>query len=307
MPKESLLRKSECNINISHEHSGLLYMDLDQDSKSYVPMKNLSTLINRTPNYVLQERNKSFPFHDPRFYCCLKDFPPCPNGKILSASKEFQKSLPKKETECSSLIHGGTISPGSNFSMMMYDDMEFFDYTSKESTQLYYTKHVSKDGMLMKELQMIALSMHVQPEWLKDELLDCEFLGFVSMNNTSGKRGSFMIGSFVIYTVEDKVIKIIDGISRSVFVGTNIIERLLLICQSMNVKDVFDPPKALQFSICSMDKKSINGWMCQPSAKISSSNDQSIITISSYIATWPQTYYHVSLKYASTQSLFGLG
>ena len=50
-----------------------------------------------------------------------------------------------------------------------------------------------------------------------------------------------MIGSFVIYTVEDSVIKIIDGISSSVFAGTHIIERLMLTCQSMNVRDVFDP------------------------------------------------------------------
>ena len=72
-----------------------------------------------------------------------------------------------------------------------------------------------------------------------------------------------MIRSFVIYTVEDSVINIIDGISisSSMFAGTHIIERLMLICQSMNVSDVFYPPKALQFSICSKDEKSINGWL----------------------------------------------
>ena len=68
-----------------------------------------------------------------------------------------------------------------------------------------------------------------------------------------------MIGSFVIYTVEDSGIYIIDEISSSVFAGTHIIERLMLICQSTNGSDVFDPPKALQFSICSKDEKSING------------------------------------------------
>ena len=88
-----------------------------------------------------------------------------------------------------------------------------------------------------------------------------------------------MIGSFVICTVEDSVINIIDGISSLVFAGTHIIERLMLICQSMNGSDVFDPPKSLQFSISSKDEKSINGWMCQPSATKSSSNEQSIITI----------------------------
>ena len=72
---------------------------------------------------------------------------------------------------------------------MMYNDMEFFGYTSKDSTQLYYTKHVSKDGMLMKELHNIAISMHVQPEWCVDDLLDCDFLGFVSMKKMSGKGG----------------------------------------------------------------------------------------------------------------------
>ena len=101
--------------------------------------------------------------------------------------------------------------------------------------------------------------MHVEPEWCKDDSFDYEFLGFVSMNRTSGKRRTFMIESFVIYTVEDSVINIIDGISSSVFAGTHINERLMLICQSMNVSDVFDPIKSLQFSICSKDEKSING------------------------------------------------
>ena len=245
-------------------------MDRDRDSNSYVPMENLSTLIHRTPNYVVQERKQSFPLHDPRVYSWLENFPPCPNDKILYASKDFQKSVPKADTECSSMIHAGTMCSGLNFSNLMYDDMEFFDYTSQESTQLYYTKQVYKDGMLMKELRKIATSMHVEPGWYKDDSLDNEFLGFVSMNNTSGKRRTFMIGSFVIYTVEDSVINIIDGISSSVFAGTHIIERLMLICQSMNVSDVFDPPKSLQFSICSKDEKSINGWMCQPSATKSS-------------------------------------
>ena len=143
------------------------------------------------------------------------------------------------------MIHAGTMCSGLNFSNLMYDDMEFFDYTSQESTQLYYTKQVYKDGMLMKELRKIATSMHVEPEWCKDDSFDYEFLGFVSMNKTSGKRRSFMIGSFVIYTVEDSMINIIDGISSLVFAGTHIIERLMLICQSMNVSDVLDPPKAL--------------------------------------------------------------
>ena len=31
-----------------------------------------------------------------------------------------------------------------------------------------------------------------------------------------------------------------------------------------NVSDVFDPPQSLQFSICSKDKKSINGWLYSP-------------------------------------------
>ena len=69
----------------------------------------------------------------------------------------------------------------------MYVDMEFFDCTSQESTQLYYTKQVYKDGMLMKELRKIATSMHGEPEWYKDDSFDYEFLGFVSMNRTSGK------------------------------------------------------------------------------------------------------------------------
>ncbi len=38
-----------------------------------------------------------------------------------------------------------------------------------------------------------------------------------------------MIGSFVVYTVEDSAINIIDVISSLVFAGTHIIERLMLI------------------------------------------------------------------------------
>ena len=127
----------------------------------------------------------------------------------------------------------------------MYDAMEFWNYTYQDSTQLYYTKQVYKDGMSMKELRKITNPMHFQPERCKDDSLDYEFLGFVSMNKTSGKKRSFMIGSFVIYTVQDSVIKTIDVISRSVFAGTHIIERLMFIFQSMNVSDVFDCPKSL--------------------------------------------------------------
>jgi hypothetical protein len=125
------------------------------------------------------------------------------------------------------------------------------------------------------------------------------------MNKILDKKSSFNIGAFILYTVEENVITVEEGIIISVLAETHIIERLMLICQTMNTHHIDDHPKSLQFSISPDDCKSIQGWMCQPLAKSSSVNKKSIIIIPSYNATWFHTYYIVCLKYASTQSLFG--
>ena len=95
-------------------------------------------------------------FHDPRFYSCLEELPPCPNDQIWAASINFCTSISNQPNQFTSLIYGGAISHASNFSYVVYDDMEFCEYTSQESTQLYYTEQVNKDRMLKKELLKIA-------------------------------------------------------------------------------------------------------------------------------------------------------
>ena len=81
---------------------------------------------------------------------------------------------------------GGTISHASNFSNMVYDDMELCDYTSQESTQLYYTEQVNKDGMLKKELLKIAESMDIQPNWCEEDIFSISILRFYFHEQTIG-------------------------------------------------------------------------------------------------------------------------
>ena len=164
----------EFNINISHAHGGLLYTDRDNKSESQVPIEKLSTLVHKTPNYVLQERKHYFLVHDPHFYSCLEELPPCPNDQIRAASIDFYTSISNQSNQFTSLIYGGTTSHASNFSNAVYDDMGFCDYTSQESTQPYYTEQVNKDGRLKikKELPKIAESMNIQPNWCQEEVFN---------------------------------------------------------------------------------------------------------------------------------------
>ena len=85
--------------------------------------------------------------------------------KILRKASDFKKNISQQEPKCPSLIYGGTISHASNFSNVICDNIEFYDYKLQELTQLYYTKEIKRDGMLMKELLTIGNAMNVKPNW----------------------------------------------------------------------------------------------------------------------------------------------
>ena len=110
MPNSSLLQKLECNINISHAHGGLLYIDRDNKSESHVPIEKLSTLVHQTTHYVVQERKHTFLVHDPFFYSSLEELSPCPNDQIRAASIDFYTSISNQPNQFASLVFGGAHS-----------------------------------------------------------------------------------------------------------------------------------------------------------------------------------------------------
>ena len=90
----------------------------------------------------------------------------------------------------------------SNFSNVVYDDIELCDYTSQEPTQLYYTEIVNKDWMIKKELLKITNMMNIKPKWCQEDTFEFQFLGFVSMNKNWINRGHSRLDPLLYTTLK---------------------------------------------------------------------------------------------------------